>query len=663
MADTAITKENLQSIQQLINTRSVEELREGVSLLTESAETEKDYKYVELLNSALIRKRQAATPTKTKRPGTGETQSAATPASAIETALRMGGANPPLTAEESRESRAKSAEETGKTSSASSDSIANLEFEKRQKQSNFESAQAKILYDREAAQIERSVANELAKNGEKAKILETKTDRMNQFKDLEKRKEVIREDAKATFQVKQGQIRQAMLAFQTRNPYKTVFSSSFGIAAAFVGAIRQSLFGGENEAVKYMNDKVDAMVKQNQNEYSMFNQELSEEETLFKNILDVTQDQMEDIYQQKQMFLDDIGNALEIINEKYSVNMSAEQLQTAQNVLQDSQARIENDEAQSVVDRDIAVIDGEEKLQKRLNKTAAQESRDMQLDDPTINPPSQDTIKIYDAAITNIAAVNKTFETFVDIVLAETPKEERDKIWNLWTIQGFGAIHPIFSQMRQILGGEKNANAAYVRAKKQMLQGELEARAFAIAKAEQGGGRITEKDFEKTFKRIAQAFTSPRAFAEQVARVINTNVEILGGLMGAANQRAVYSGDNEVSLNAHQRWLLTHSGSPTLLSPFIYDKIRKRFNNTMLNKSNRSRNQPLTDLQLEEINTLYPPISQSTVGQEYLRFTYPEGDFDKLTGKDGELFLDKVGGLEGIKSAVGTVVDALNPFE
>jgi hypothetical protein len=662
MADTAITKETLQAMEQLINTRSVEELREGVSLLTESAETEKDFKDVELWNSALIRKQQAATPTKTKRLGTGETLSTATPASAIEKALSMRGANPPLTAEESRESRAKSAEETGKTSSASSDSRANLEFEKRQKQSNFESAQAKILYNREKAQIERSVANELLKNGEKIKILETKNSRMKEFKDLEAKKEGIREDARTTFQVKQGQIRQAMLAFQTRNPYKTVFSSSFGIAAAFIGAIRQSLFGGENEAVKYMNDKVDAMVRQNQSEYSMFNQELSEEETLFKNILDVTKDQMEDIYQQKQVFLDDIGNALEIINEKYSVNMSAEQLQEARDVLQDSKARIENDEAQSVVDRDIAVIDGEEKLQKRLNKTAAQESRDMQLDDPTINPPSKAFIEQYDAAITNIAAVNKAFETFVDIVLAETPKEERDKIWNLWTIQGFGAIHPIFSQMRQILGGEKNARAAYVRAKKEMLRGEQEGRAFAIAKAEQGGGRITEKDFEKTFRRIAKAFVSPQAFAEQVARTIDTNVEILGGLMGAANQRGVYSGDNEVSLNAHQRWLLTHSGSPTLLSPFIYDKIRKRFNNTIVNKSNRSRNAPLTDLQLDELTTLYPPVQPSNVGQQYLRFMYPAEDFDKLTGKGGELFMGKVGGWEGLKSAVGTALDVVNPF-
>jgi len=659
MADTAITKENLQAMQQLINTRSVEELREGVSLLTESAETEKDYKYVELWNSALIRKQQAATPTKTKRLGTGETQSAATPASAIETALSMGGANPPLTAEESRESRAKSAEETGEISSTLK---ADLEFKKRQKDLNFESEQAKILYNREKAHIERSVKNEVAKNKEKVKILETKNSRMKQFKDLEATKEVIREDAKATFQVKQGQIRQAMLAFQTRNPYKTVFSSSFGIAAAFVGAIRQSLFGGENEAVKYMNDKVDAMVRQNQTEYSMLNQELSEEEILFKNILDVTQDQMEDIYQQKQMFLDDIGNALEIINEKYSVNMSAEQLQTAQNVLQDSQARIENDEAQSVVERDLSIIAEQERLEKRLTKTAAQESRDMRLDDPTENPPSKDTIKIYDAAITNIAAVNKTFETFIDIVLAETPKEERDKIWNLWTIQGFGAIHPIFSQMRQILGGEKNANAAYVRAKKAMLKGELEARAFAIAKAEQGGGRITEKDFEKTFNRIAKAFTSPRAFAEQVARTINTNVEILGGLMGAANQRSVYSGEGSLALNAHQKWLLAHSGSPTLLSPFIYDSIRKRYNRSIVNKASRAEGALLTDLELEEINQLYPPISQSTVGQEYLRFTMPE-EFDRLGGKDGELYLQDVGAIEGIKSAVGTVVDAFNPFE
>jgi hypothetical protein len=570
----------------------------------------------------------------------------------------LGAISKPLTEKQSLEQRALSAAETGVPSAAQAKSIAVLEHKKRAMGIQKEADLATKVYEREALQLENAAKREIKKNEEIAKVLAVKNSRIKDFKILQEKKDAVYEDAKVRFKEKQGQIRQAMIAFQSRNPYKTVFSSSFGIAAAFVGAIRQSLFGGENEAVKYMNDKVDAMIRQNQQEQSILTKELANEEELFRNIIDITGHQMDDIYQQKEMFLDDIENALEIINEKYSVNMNAQQLQLAQQTLMDVRAGLENDMAQSVVQKDIDILKSEQDLQKRTKKTAAQESRDLRLDDPTENPPSKEFIEKYDSAITNIAAVNKAFETFVDIVLAESPKEDRDKIWTLWTIKGFGAIMPIFSQMRQILGGEKNANAAYVRAKKEMLQGELEARAFAIAKSEQGGGRITEKDFEKTFKRIAKAFTSPRAFAEQVARVINTNVEILGGLMGAANQRSVYSGDGSLALNAHQKWLLAHSGSPTLLSPFIYDSIRKRYNRTIVNKASRAEGALLTDLELEEINQLYPPISQSTVGQEYLRFTMPE-EFDRLGGEDGELYMKKIGLIEGTKSALGTIWDAI----
>jgi len=608
MADSAINAESLEQMKNL----SEEDLAEGVVMFMEAGEEEQ----AELWNAELIRRSaRAPTPPPTKLT-TGETLSGKTGKSAIEEAL--GAISKPMTKKESVKQRSLSALETGGQKPAAV--VAELEHLKRINQAKFDKAQAQIKYDREALQIEKTAKREIDKNTELAKLLKTKNDRIKQFKDLEDEKDIIRENAKTEFRVRQGEIRQAMIAFQSRNPYKTVFQSSFGIAASFIGALRQSLFGGENEAVKFLNDKVNAMVRQNEGEYSLLNQELSQEEGLFKNILDLTGDQMDDIYQQKQMFLDDVENAIDIINEKYSINLTSDQYTAAKQALEDTQASIMNDVAQSGVDRDISIIKGQQALDKRMQKSSLQERQELTMDDPTIEKNiSKEFREDYNAATAELAAVNKVVETAIDLVMKDAPKKDRDTLWRRYVTKGFAALPDIFSHLSQVLGDD---NRAWLTVKARMLEGEQMAQAFQIARREQGGSRITEKDFLYTYKRIAQFFASPQAFQEQAAKTINMAIEKIDSLNYQANQRPAYSDQGSLALNAYQKWLLSKGRSPTYLGPYVADRLRKRLNLALRNKSRQGeRNALLTDEQLLQIQEEFPEVTASSIGEEALRFS------------------------------------------
>jgi len=641
MADTAITADTLKQMisveDQLLNNYSTKQLYEASLKITESAVTEEDFADAEMWSNAAaaskMRDKRAAAPTKTQRRGDGSTVGGTGGMEGIKKSLSA--VSPKLSEKEVMEGRIANAEETGKPSSALAESIANLKLEQKTMDLQARNAQAKLDHDREVRKYENLSDRELLKNKAEALLYTEKNDQMAEYKRLEDEKRVIMEDAKTTFEAKQGQIRQAMLTFQTRNPYKTVFQSSFGIAAAFIGAIRQSLFGGENEAAKYMSEKVDAMVRQNQTEYSMMNQELAEEEILFKNIISATGNQVDDIYQQKQLFLDDIGNALEIINEKYSVNMSAEQLQAAKDTLMDVQSKNENEYQQSVVDKDIEILEGEAALKKRTQKSSLQIRQEAMLDDPTIksniSPEFQES---YFAALSELAAVNKVVETAIDLVMADLPKGERDTLWKQYITLGFAALPDIFGHLSEILGDE---NRSWKTVTARMLEGEQKSIAFQIARSEQGGSRITQKDFEYTYERIAQYFSSPRKFQEQAARTINMAVEKIDRLNSLANSRNAYSNQGSLALNATQKWLLLQNSSPTYLGPYVADQLRKRLNSALRNKSIQgdALDTPLTDEQLLEIQELYPEGATSTVGEEALRFRMGDAynaPYDKSLG-------------------------------
>ena len=525
------------------------------------------------------------------------------------------------TTKEVIESRKAEAAQKKKSEPQSKVSAASVKahYEKKLKQSEANQVfnEEKFKYDVAEQTAIRDARRNLEKDARTSTLLGIKLRRVEEYKRIEAAKDEIREDAKKKFELKQGEIRQAMLNYKSRNPYKTVFSSSWGIASALIGAMSQSLFGGENEAVKFLNNKVDAMVKQNANEYSTLSNELAAEEGMFKNILDVTQGQIDDIHQQKELFLDDISGAIKTINEKYSVKLPADSLRKAMQTVELARQNMLIDVEQAAISENVDLADAIGKHEKDMKKTSWQMYQERGKDDParTGNVPK----KLKDEAFAvnaQLFAVNKVVEVAMDVILKHMPKGERDTLWNRYVLYGLDFLPEIVAHMTDIfIKHPDGEGAAWLKARMDMLEGEQMGQAYAIAKQEQGGSRITENDFKNTYKRIASAMTSPDAFLNQVESIIDQTMGNYQELIQQANSAFAYSEDPDLLMSASQAYLYTHASNPEYLGPFLGNKLKEQLHNYL--KSNNFKGENLSASELDELQKRFPQIEMLGIGAEY----------------------------------------------
>lgn len=195
------------------------------------------------------------------------------------------------------------------------------------------------------------------------------------------------QDAHAKASNRLNELNSKISAVQAKDPSRPIFGSSLGIAAAMIGALRQGLFGGQNNAYNLLKEKVERAAMAQMNSLKSLQVESGSAKRVLDGIVQQAESDKEALDATKQAIISDVKAQIGNIMKNYKLELDQNQAVELADAVYDLSANIVEQEASEQARLASTTITGARAVNE-LNKEL-RESRAATTD----IPPTKEEIK------------------------------------------------------------------------------------------------------------------------------------------------------------------------------------------------------------------------------------------------------------------------------
>jgi hypothetical protein len=167
-----------------------------------------------------------------------------------------------------------------------------------------------------------TLASEEEQIAELKEKIEAKKIKIDEVRAKERELNNVKQRAYEGAREKQQQLINQFNEISNKNPFKSVFGGSLGIAANVFGALNQALFGGENRAQAFLMKQVDAEVNRLTNKMHTLKSISTVEDRTLQLVLDSNQTAMERQNALRVMVLEDYNEQVGMLETRYGINLA-----------------------------------------------------------------------------------------------------------------------------------------------------------------------------------------------------------------------------------------------------------------------------------------------------------------------------------------------------